>query len=122
MNSQLLASTSDSKSSADTYSLDSEYYSTNFGVLRVSGELDMTTRIEIVQALHRLASSTSTVVVDISKVTFMYSGVANAIIDVARSRPSSVSVFAPSRSVRMIFDALGASDVLIDHAPVTPGI
>ncbi|OZC87028.1 hypothetical protein CH254_15060 [Rhodococcus sp. 06-412-2C] len=82
--------------------------------LRAFGELDMSTRAEFVHSLDCLASTSDRVVVDLSQVSFMYSGVANAIIDATYAHPGKIAVFAPARSVRMVLDVLGAGGLLID--------
>ena len=85
-------------------------------ILRAFGELDMSTRAEFVHSLDRLASTADRVVVDLSRVSFMYSGVANAIIDATYVHPGKIAVFAPARSVRMVLDVLGAGGLMIDAA------
>ncbi|NIL74774.1 MULTISPECIES: STAS domain-containing protein [Rhodococcus] len=97
------------------YSLDSESYSADYAVLRASGELDMSARVEFVETLDRMANEHAHVRVDLSEVSFMYSGVANAIIDNARINDGTVSVFAPTRPVRMILDVLGGGDLVVDE-------
>ena len=82
--------------------------------LRVFSELDMSTRAEFVHSLDRLASTSDQVVVDLSEASFMYSGVANAIIDATYVHPGKIVVFAPARSMRMVLDVLGAGELLID--------
>ncbi|WP_157226160.1 STAS domain-containing protein [Rhodococcus sp. AW25M09] len=82
--------------------------------LRAFGELDMSTRAEFVHSLDRLASTSDRVTVDLAEVSFMYSGVANAIIDATYVHPGKIAVFAPARSVRMVLDVLGAGGLLID--------
>ncbi|MDV6300960.1 MULTISPECIES: anti-sigma factor antagonist [Rhodococcus] len=82
--------------------------------LRAFGELDMSTRAEFVHSLDRLASASVQVTVDLSEVSFMYSGVANAIIDFTFVHPGKIAVFAPARSVRMVLEVLGAGDLFVD--------
>lgn len=82
--------------------------------LRAFGELDMSTRAEFVHGLDRLASTSDRVAVDLSEVSFMYSGVANAIIDATYAHPGKIAVLAPARSVRMVLDVLGAGELLVD--------
>ena len=82
--------------------------------LRAFGELDMSTRAEFVHSLDRLASTSDRVVIDLSQVSFMYSGVANAIIDATYAHAGKIAVFAPARSVRMVLDVLGAGGLLTD--------
>lgn len=86
-------------------------------ILRAFGELDMSTRAEFVHSLDRLATASDRVVVDLSHVSFMYSGVANAIIDATYAHPGKIVVFAPARSVRMVLDVLGAGGLFVDAFP-----
>ncbi|SNT30065.1 STAS domain-containing protein [Rhodococcoides kyotonense] len=97
------------------YAIDVESYSNDYAVLRASGELDMSARVDFVQALDRMALDNKHVRVDLSEVSFMYSGVANAIIDNAQINDGTVSVFAPTRPVRMILDVLGGGYLLVDE-------
>ena len=82
--------------------------------LRASGELDMSTRAEFVHSIDRLAATSDRVSVDLSEVSFMYSGVANAIIDATYVHPGKIAVLAPARSVRMVLEVLGAGDLFVD--------
>ncbi|MDI9896964.1 MULTISPECIES: STAS domain-containing protein [Nocardiaceae] len=82
--------------------------------LRAFGELDMSTRAEFVYGLDRLAVTSDHVTVDLSEVSFMYSGVANAIIDATYVHPGKIAVLAPARSVRMVLDVLGAGALVVD--------
>lgn len=99
---------------APRYSVEVESYSTSYSVLRVSGDLDMTARTELTGKLEDLLSSGADVLVDLSAVSFMYSGAANAVIDAASATDSRVRIFAPTRPVRMILDVLGAGVLIVD--------
>ncbi|MGB3370806.1 MAG: STAS domain-containing protein [Rhodococcus sp. (in: high G+C Gram-positive bacteria)] len=99
---------------APRYSVEVESYSTSYAVLRVSGDLDMTARPELTGKLEDLLSSGADVLVDLSAVSFMYSGAANAVIDAASATDSRVRIFAPTRPVRMILDVLGAGVLIVD--------
>ncbi|WP_415973909.1 STAS domain-containing protein [Rhodococcus sp. 077-4] len=82
--------------------------------LRVFGELDMSTRAEFVHSLDRLADTSDRVSIDLSEVSFMYSGVATAIVDATYVHPGKIAVLAPARSVRMVLDVLGAGGLFVD--------
>lgn len=82
--------------------------------LHAFGELDMSTRAEFVHGLDRLAAVSDRVSIDLSEVSFMYSGVANAIIDSTYAHPGKIAVLAPARSVRMLLDVLGAHALFVD--------
>ncbi|KZF08913.1 MAG: STAS domain-containing protein [Rhodococcus sp. (in: high G+C Gram-positive bacteria)] len=99
---------------APRYSVEVESYSTSYSVLRVSGDLDMTARPELTGKLEDLLSSGADVLVDLSAVSFIYSGAANAVIDAASATDSRVRIFAPTRPVRMILDVLGAGVLIVD--------
>ena len=99
---------------APRYSVEVESYSTSYSVLRVSGDLDMTARTELTGKLEDLLSGGADVLVDLSAVSFMYSGAANAVIDAASATDSRVRIFAPTRPVRMILDVLGAGVLIVD--------
>lgn len=105
-----------------SYTVDVETYSTGYAVVRASGEFDMGARAEMVEVLDSLLDTD--VHVDLSAVTFMYSGAANAVIDAAARSRAGMRVFAPTRPVAMIFQALGAADLLTsekgDVMPDTP--
>ncbi|MDJ0396341.1 STAS domain-containing protein [Rhodococcus sp. G-MC3] len=99
------------------YTVDIESYSPNFAILRASGDLDMSARMALMDKLEQLLALGADVVVDLSGVAFMYSGAANAVIDAASVSETVVRIFAPTRPVRMIFEALGAQDLIVDHLP-----
>ena len=103
---------------APRYSIEVESYSTTYSILRASGDLDMSARSELLIAVDTLLEGGSDVVLDLSGVSFMYSGAANAVIDAASATGGRVHIFAPTRPVRMILDVLGAGDLIVDHLPI----
>ncbi|WP_338888844.1 STAS domain-containing protein [Rhodococcus sovatensis] len=107
--------TAQSVGEAPRHSVEIESYSTLYAVLRVSGDLDMTARAELTGKLDELLGSGADVLVDLSAVSFMYSGAANAVIDAASATDSRVRIFAPTRPVRMILDVLGAGVLIVDN-------
>ncbi|AYJ48139.1 STAS domain-containing protein [Rhodococcus sp. P1Y] len=96
------------------FTIETESYSAEFAILRVAGDLDITARAELVDSLDQLVGRGSDVLVDLSGVSFMYSGAANAVIDAASASTADVRIFAPTRPVRMILDVLGAGSLLVD--------
>ncbi len=101
------------------YSIDVESYTPSYAVLRLAGELDMGQRVELVHALDRLLLVGTDIHVDLSGVTFMSSGVANAVVDAAGRGNNRIRLFAPTRAVSMIFQALGASELIAGDATST---
>ncbi|EME25384.1 hypothetical protein G418_02071 [Rhodococcus qingshengii BKS 20-40] len=101
------------------YSIDVESYTPSYAVLRLAGELDMGQRVELVHALDRLLLVGTDIHVDLSGVTFMSSGVANAVVDAAGRGNNRIRLFAPTRAVSMIFQALGASELIAGVATST---
>ena len=69
------------------FRLDTIVRSDGNNILRAFGELDMSTRAEFVHGLDRLAAVSSVVTIDLSEVSFVYSGVANAIVDATYTHP-----------------------------------
>ncbi len=98
------------------YTIEIERQST-YSLLRTSGDLDMGARVELTDALNQLIADGADIVMDMSGVTFMYSGIANAVISAASIAEGNVQIFAPTRPVQMILDVLGAADLLIDRLP-----
>nr|WP_296773625.1 STAS domain-containing protein [Rhodococcus sp. (in: high G+C Gram-positive bacteria)] len=96
------------------YTVEVESYSPSFAIVRAAGDLDMTARIQLTDTLAGLGVRGAHIVVDLSGVEFMYSGAANAVIDAASTSEATVQVFAPTRPVRMIFEALGAQAFIVD--------
>lgn len=104
---------------APRYTVEIESYSPTYSILRASGDLDMSARSELLVTVERLLDSGCDVVMDLSGVSFMYSGAANAVIDAAAATDGRVHIFAPTRPVRMILDVLGAGDLIVDHLPTS---
>ncbi len=98
-------------------SIEVESYSPSYAVLRVSGDLDMSSRTALSHNLDRLTASGADVLIDLSAVSFMYSGAVNAVITSALASDGSVRVFAPTRPARMVIESLGAAALLVDHLP-----
>ncbi|MBJ7349612.1 MAG: anti-sigma factor antagonist [Rhodococcus sp.] len=96
------------------FRLDTIVRSDGNNILRAFGELDMSTRAEFVHGLDRLAAVSSVVTIDLSEVSFVYSGVANAIVDATYTHPGKIVIHAPARSVRMVLDVLGAGKLFVD--------
>lgn len=99
------------------YSIEMESYSPSYVVLRVSGDLDMSSQTALTYNLDRLTASGADVLIDLSAVSFMYSGVVNAVITSALASDGSVRVFAPTRPTRRVIESLGAAALLVDHLP-----
>ncbi|MGB3170550.1 MAG: STAS domain-containing protein [Rhodococcus sp. (in: high G+C Gram-positive bacteria)] len=110
-------STAMSLDEAPRYTVEVESYSPSYSILRASGDLDMSSKGELLFEVDRALSSGTDVVLDLSAVSFMYSGAANAVIDAASASDGRVHIFAPTRPVRMILDVLGAADLVVDHLP-----
>ncbi len=104
---------------APRYTIDVESYSPTYSILRASGDLDMTARGELLTTVDSLLADGSDVVLDLSGVSFMYSGAATAVIDAASATDGRVHIFAPTRPVRMILDVLGAGDLIVDQLPTS---
>lgn len=102
---------------AKRYTIDVESYSEPFTVVRACGDVDMSARIELVDTLELAARTAEDLLIDLSAVSFMYSGAAAVIIDAAERNESEVRIFAPTRPVRMIIEALGAAHLLTDRLP-----
>ncbi|MET4046799.1 MULTISPECIES: STAS domain-containing protein [unclassified Rhodococcus (in: high G+C Gram-positive bacteria)] len=108
---------SDSTVQTPRYSIEVESYSDSYAVLRVSGDLDMSSRTALTHNLGQLTASGADVLIDLSAVSFMYSGAVNAVITSALASDGSVRVFAPTRPARMVIESLGAAALLVDHRP-----
>ncbi|MET0197997.1 anti-sigma factor antagonist [Rhodococcus sp. RS1C4] len=105
---------SDPQEHAPRFTIDTESYSSDFAVLRATGELDMTARLPLMDSIEELTSEHSDVRVDLSAVTFIYSGAASVIVDAVTASTAEVRIFAPTRPVRMILDVLGAGHLIVD--------
>lgn len=103
----------------DHYSIGTESYSPLLTVVRATGELDLKARADLACALHEAASGETVVLLDLSAVSFMYSGAACVIIDAAARSAGRLEVFAPTRPARMILEALGAATIVTDPR-ITP--
>jgi anti-anti-sigma factor len=98
-----------------SYTIEVEMYSEKYVVIRASGDLDMATRAEMARTLDRFVTPGVIVDLDLTAVSFMYSGAANAIIDAAGSTGSRLRVLATTRPVQIIFHALDADALLVDE-------
>jgi anti-anti-sigma factor len=84
-------------------------------VVRLAGEIDMQTRDTLVTALGSLASPSS-VIIDMSEVTFMDSAGLHVLIDTHRRAP--VTIRSPQPFVRRLLELSGLLDVFeFDLAP-----
>lgn len=110
-------STAMSLDEAPRYTVDVESYSPTYSILRASGDLDMSAKGELLINIDSVLASGADVVLDLSGVSFMYSGAATAVIDAASASGGRVHIFAPTRPVRMILEVLGAVDLVVDHLP-----
>ena len=95
------------------HAIDTEQYSPGYMVLRLYGDFDMTARVDLVDTLNSLDPAT-TVDIDLSGVTFLYSVSAAALIAAADTAGGRIRLCAPHRPVAMIITALGAGH-LLDH-------
>ncbi|MCZ4518965.1 STAS domain-containing protein [Rhodococcus ruber] len=93
------------------YSIGIESYSPNLTVVRATGELDMSARADLMDALAGALRADSVVLLDLSAVEFMYSGAASVIVDAAERSRGRLEVFAPTRPARRVLDAVGASSI-----------
>ena len=93
------------------YSIGSELYSPRLTVIRATGDLDLRTRTDLTQALEEALRGETVVLLDLSAVTFMYSGSACVILDAASRSAGRLEIFAPTRPARIVLDALGAATI-----------
>ncbi|NIL84595.1 hypothetical protein RhoFasGS6_01968 [Rhodococcus fascians] len=98
-----------STSPARRHSIGIESYSPDLTVVRAVGELDMSARADLVNALDGALRGNAVVLLDLSAVDFMYSGAASVIVDAVERSHGRVEVFAPTRPARRVLDAVGAS-------------
>ncbi|MBY4130064.1 STAS domain-containing protein [Rhodococcus fascians] len=98
------------------YRLETESYSPSLTVLRAVGELDMSARSDLVDALDKVLNRDAVVLLDLSAVDFMYSGAASVIVDAAARSCGRLEIFAPTRPARRVLTALGAE--LTGAAPI----
>ena len=87
------------------FGIEVESYTNSYTVVRLRGEFDMTSRSSLEYTLADVRASSSTVVTDLSGVTFMYSGAAAVLLDAADS-DDAVQLSAPSRSASVVLAAL----------------
>lgn len=96
---------------APRHAIDTEQYSPGYMVLRLYGDFDMVARVDLVDALNRIDPD-ATVDIDLSGVTFLYSGAASVLIDAADTAGDRLRLCAPHRPAAMIIAALGAGHLL----------
>lgn len=96
---------------APRHAIDTEQYSPGYMVLRLYGDFDMLARVDLVDALSHIDPG-ATVDIDLSGVTFLYSGAASVLIDAADTADGRLRLCAPHRPVAMIIAALGAGHLL----------
>ncbi|MDV8022529.1 STAS domain-containing protein [Rhodococcus sp. IEGM 1330] len=96
------------------YSIGSELYSPHLTVVRATGDLDLRARKDLARALDEAMRGETVVLLDLSAVTFMYSGSACVVIDAASRSAGRLEVFAPTRPARIVLDALGAATIGAD--------
>ncbi len=97
------------------YRIELEPASSGRTVVRLAGEFEMESRAELAAVLDRALRTGSGADIDVSAVTFLYSGAAHSIIDaVENSLPSGpdVRVVGANRVVGRIFSALGVTHLL----------
>ncbi|CCQ15902.1 Stas domain protein [Rhodococcus sp. AW25M09] len=104
---------------AARYSIGTESYSPRLTVVRATGDFDLSARADLACALNEASRGETVVLLDLSAVSFMYSGAACVIIDAAARSDGRLEVFAPTRPARMILEALGAATIVTDPR-VTP--
>jgi anti-anti-sigma regulatory factor len=100
---------------APRHAIDIEQYSPGYSVVRLGGEFDMSARIDLADVLARIQPDAA-VDIDLSAVTFLYSGAATILIDAADASDGRVRLFAPHQPIRMIITALGAGHLLATDA------
>ena len=102
------------------YSIETEYYSPRLTVVRATGDLDLSASADLARVLEEAESDDTAesddavVLLDLSAVTFMYSGAASVVIDAAARGAGRLEILAPTRPARMVFEALGAAHILTD--------
>lgn len=96
---------------APRHMIEVEQYSPGYKAVRLYGDFDMTARTDLLAAVDAIEPGT-VVDVDLSGVTFLYSGAANILIDAAEAANGLVRLCAPHRPVEMIITALGAGHLL----------
>ncbi|MCJ0893083.1 STAS domain-containing protein [Rhodococcus sp. ARC_M12] len=96
------------------YSMSTELYSPHLTVVRVTGDLDLRSRSVLAQVLDDALATKTVVLLDLSDVTFMYSGAGYVVLDAAAHSAGRLEVFAPTRPARRVLEALGAATIVAD--------
>ena len=96
------------------YSITSESYSAHLTVVRATGDLELNSCSDLTHALLAASNTETVVLLDLSAVSFIYSGAASVIIDAAGRSAGRLEIFAPTRPARRILEALGAADIITD--------
>ena len=96
------------------YSMSTELYSPHLTVVRATGDLDLRSRAALTQVLDDALHTETVVLLDLSQVTFMYSGAGSVILDAAANSAGRLEVFAPTRPARIVLEALGAATIVAD--------
>ncbi|OZC45230.1 anti-sigma factor antagonist [Rhodococcus sp. 14-2483-1-1] len=96
------------------YSITTESYSADLTVVRATGDLELNSRADLEHAIREALHKETVVLLDLSAVSFIYSGAASVIIDAASRSAGRLEVFAPTRPARMILEALGAAAIVTD--------
>lgn len=100
------------------YSIEVERCTDLYAVLRLAGAFEMGQRVDLIHALDRLRLAGTDVLVDLSAVTFISAGVANAVVDASLRGDNRIRLFVATRAILMVLDALGAHELIVDGAPV----
>ncbi|OZF03932.1 STAS domain-containing protein [Rhodococcus sp. 14-2686-1-2] len=104
---------------AARYDIDEEAVSADRRVVRLAGEFEMESRTDIAAVLDRAMRTGSKVDVDLSAVTFLYSGAARSIIDAVAASEAfgqQMQVVGANRVACRIFTALGAEHLLRENS------
>ncbi|MDI9928417.1 STAS domain-containing protein [Rhodococcus sp. IEGM 1341] len=96
------------------YFIGTELYSPRLTVVRATGDLDHGSRADLAQAIDEALHGESVVLLDLSAVTFMYTGSASVVLDAVARSAGRLEVFAPTRPARIVLDALGAATIGAD--------
>lgn len=104
------------ESASDPFRITVESYTDCYSVLRLRGEFDLTSRASLEHALADVVARCSSVVVDLSGVTFLYSGAAAVLLGAAGSANLGVRLSAPSRSAAVVLAALDTELTPEPHA------
>ena len=96
------------------YSVVAESYSPDLTVVRATGDLDLAACTDLERVLREVLRGGTVVLLDLSAVSFMYSGAAYVVIDAVARSAGRLEVFAPTRPARLILHALGAATIVSD--------